>query len=32
MHDNEKHILEQFELKLGILIDKYKEQKEILQN
>jgi predicted DNA-binding protein YlxM (UPF0122 family) len=29
MHDNEKHILEQFELKLGILIDKYKEQKEL---
>ena len=29
MHDNEKHILEQFELKLGILIDQYKEQKEL---
>ena len=29
MHDNEKHILEQFELKLVILIDKYKEQKEL---
>lgn len=29
MHDNEKHILEQFELKLGILIDKYKEQKDL---
>ena len=29
MHDNEKHILEQFELKLGILVDKYKEQKEL---
>ena len=29
MHDNEKHILEQFELRLRDLIDKYKEQKNL---
>ena len=29
MHENEKHILEQFELRLRDLIGKYKEQKNL---